>query len=732
MLTIAIDGPSGSGKSSVSKEVARRLGLAYLDTGAMYRAATLWARQAVGDLTDAARVTDAVAEMPLEMDLDPDSPTVHLDGEDVTDAIRTTEVSTEVSKVATNLEVREILRSMQREAIAAAEDIVAEGRDITTVVAPDADVRVLLTASEEVRLRRRSLDVHGEATDETIEATKDQVLRRDADDSSVMEFHVAADGVVTVDSSDLDFEQTVQAVLAVVEQVTARHADVEVAAVEDTDDEHGDVEHGDVEHADDEVINDEEARERALRAGLADFELDAVDVALLSGDWDGEDAQEGAGPLPVLAIIGRPNVGKSTLVNRVIGRREAVVEDKPGVTRDRVTYPAEWAGRDFYVVDTGGWEVDVAGIESKVADQAEVAIALADAVLFVVDATVGATATDERVVELLRRSGKPVVLAANKVDGPSAEADAAYLWSLGLGEPHPVSALHGRGVGDLLDAAMAVLPEVSEHGELRPQGPRRVALVGRPNVGKSSLLNKLAGSERVVVDEMAGTTRDPVDELVTIKGVPYWFVDTAGIRRRVHQTSGADFYASLRTAAAIEKAEVAVVLVDASEPLTEQDTRVLQQVVDSGRALVIAYNKWDLMDEDRRPFLEREIEKDLVQLTWAPRVNVSARTGWHTDRLTRAIETALSSWDTRIPTGRLNAFLGELVAAHPHPLRGGKQPRVLFATQASTRPPRFVIFATGFLEPPYRRFIERRLRETFGFEGTPIEISVRVREKRKR
>ncbi|ACZ30595.1 cytidylate kinase [Xylanimonas cellulosilytica DSM 15894] len=725
MIVIAIDGPSGSGKSSVSKEVARRLGLAYLDTGAMYRAATLWAQQTAGDLTDQAAVAAAVEDMPIAIGLDPDEPVFELDDVDVSETIRSTEVSTEVSKVATNLAVRATLRKMQQDVIAAAldgdsEGIVAEGRDITTVVAPDADVRILLTASEEARLRRRALDVHGEAHEAAVDATRDQVLRRDRDDSTVMEFQVAADGVVTVDSSDLDFEQTVQAVLAVVAQVTAGHADVEededFLAPGDAADEH----------------EDEEARERALRAGLEEFELDDDDVALLDGDWGDGEAAPGEAPKPVLAIIGRPNVGKSTLVNRVIGRREAVVEDKPGVTRDRVTYPAEWAGREFHVVDTGGWEVDVAGIESKVAEQAEVAITLADAVMFVVDATVGATATDERVVELLRRSGKPVVLAANKVDGPSGEADAAYLWSLGLGEPHPISALHGRGVGDLLEAAMAVLPKVSEHGELRPTGPRRVALVGRPNVGKSSLLNKVAGSERVVVDEIAGTTRDPVDELILLKGVPYWFVDTAGIRRRVHQTSGADFYASLRTAAAIEKAEVAVVLLDASQPLTEQDTRVLQQVVDAGRALVIAYNKWDLMDEDRRPYLEREIEKELVQLTWAPRVNVSARTGWHTDRLAGAVERSLESWDMRIPTGRLNAFLGELVAAKPHPLRGGKQPRILFATQASTRPPRFVIFASGFLEAGYRRFIERRLRETFGFEGTPIEISVRVREKRKR
>jgi len=473
-------------------------------------------------------------------------------------------------------------------------------------------------------------------------------------------------------------------------------------------------------------------RERALRAGLEDYELEDDDLALLHGIDLGLDEDAAAEALPVLAVVGRPNVGKSTLVNRILGRREAVVEDKPGVTRDRVSYPAEWSGRRFTLVDTGGWEVDVAGIDARVAQQAEVAIALADAVAFVVDATVGTTDTDEQVVRLLRRSGKPVVLCANKVDGPAVEADAAALWSLGLGEPFPVSALHGRGTGDLLDAILDALPEKSAHGVALPDGPRRVALVGRPNVGKSSMLNKLVGAERVVVDDVAGTTRDPVDELVELGGKPWVFVDTAGIRRRVHQTSGADFYASLRTQAAIEKAEVAIVLVDASSPMTEQDVRVVQEVIDAGRALVVAYNKWDLMDPDRRPYLEREIEQELVQVQWAPRVNVSARTGWHADRLVPALERSLASWDTRISTGRLNAFLGELVAAHPHPLRGGKQPRILFATQASTRPPRFVIFTTGFLDPGYRRFIERRLRETFGFEGTPISIGVRVREKRRR
>ena len=476
---------------------------------------------------------------------------------------------------------------------------------------------------------------------------------------------------------------------------------------------------------------DPEAVERALRAGLEDFELSDEDRSLL--DPDGADGahDDAEGPLPVVAVVGRPNVGKSTLVNRILGRREAVVEDVPGVTRDRVAYEAEWTTRRFTLVDTGGWAVDATGIHLRVAEQAEIAVELADAVMFVVDAVVGATDDDAAVVRLLRRSGKPVVLVANKVDDERTEADAAALWNLGLGQPWPVSALHGRGSGDVLDALLEVLPEVSQVGAYAPGGPRRVALLGRPNVGKSSMLNKLTGTDRVVVDDVAGTTRDPVDEVVELRGRSWRFVDTAGIRRRVHQTRGADFYASLRTQTALEKAEVAVVLVDASDSIAEQDIRVIQQVIDAGRALVIAYNKWDLTDEERRHFLEREIERDLVQVPWAPRVNVSARTGRHLERLVPALDTALESWDSRIPTGRLNSFLGEVVAAHPHPVRGGKQPRILFATQASTRPPRFVLFASGFIEAGYRRFVERRLREEFGFEGTPIEISVRVREKRR-
>ncbi|MDQ3502662.1 MAG: ribosome biogenesis GTPase Der [Actinomycetota bacterium] len=435
---------------------------------------------------------------------------------------------------------------------------------------------------------------------------------------------------------------------------------------------------------------------------------------------------------PVLAVVGRPNVGKSTLVNRILGRREAVVEDVPGVTRDRVAYDAQWRGRRFTVVDTGGWDPDAVGLQKAVAAQAEIAVSAADAVLFVVDATVGATDSDEAVVRVLRKAKKPVVLVANKVDDERAEADAAMLWSLGLGEPYTVSALHGRGSGDLLDVILDALPETPAERFDTEDGPRRVALVGRPNVGKSSLLNRLAGEQRVVVDSVAGTTRDPVDSLVDVGGETWKFVDTAGLRRRVAHASGAEYYSSLRTAAAIDAAEVAVVLLDASEAISEQDQRVIGMAVDAGRALVLAFNKWDLVDEDRRPQLAKEIERELARVQWAPRLNVSALTGRAVDRLAPALHAALDGWQTRISTGKLNTWMAELVAKTPPPVRSGKQPKILFVTQAGTRPPRFVLFTSGFLEAGYRRFVERRLREDFGFVGSPIEVSVKVREKGRR
>jgi GTP-binding protein len=434
--------------------------------------------------------------------------------------------------------------------------------------------------------------------------------------------------------------------------------------------------------------------------------------------------------LPVVAVVGRPNVGKSMLVNRIIGRREAVVQDVPGVTRDRVSYDAEWAGRDFTVVDTGGWAPDAKGMAAQIAEQAELAISLADAVVFVVDTAVGIQDVDEAVVQVLRRSRKPVLLAANKVDDARGEADAAAMWNLGLGEPYPVSALHGRGTGDLLDALLELLPP-AQAIEDADSGPRRVALVGRPNVGKSSLLNKLAKAQRAVVDDVAGTTVDPVDEEVVIGGVPYILIDTAGIRRRVKEASGHEFYASLRTQTAIERAEVCVVVLDVSESISDQDLRILNNVADAGRALVIGYNKWDLTDEERRRYLAREIEQDIQAFSWAPSVNISARTGRNVDKLSGAIQTALEGWETRVSTGKLNAFLGRLSAAHPHPVRGGKQPRILFGTQATSAPPTFALFTSGPMDATYVRFIERRMREDFGFAGTPVRIEIRPRAKRK-
>jgi GTP-binding protein len=431
--------------------------------------------------------------------------------------------------------------------------------------------------------------------------------------------------------------------------------------------------------------------------------------------------------LPIVAVIGRPNVGKSTLVNRIIGGREAIIEDTPGVTRDRVKYDAEWNGRKFTIMDTGGWEPTAEGIALKISDAAASAIGEADLILFVVDSHVGAQSEEKELVDVLRRSKVETMLIANKVDSEKDELDAHQLWNIGLGEPFFVSAAHGRGSGDLLDQIVARLPEVGR-GRIS-DGFRKIAIVGRPNVGKSSLLNTFAGEYRALVDDAEGTTRDPIDELIDVDGKTWRFIDTAGIRRRAHQASGTDYYAALRTERAIENAEVVVIVLDASVAMTEQDLRIITMAEEAGKAIVVVMNKWDLLDEDRRLQFEREIDRNLDQVEWAERINLSAKTGWHKDRLIPAVERALAGWEYRVPTGKLNAFLGQLVSSNPPPVRGGKQPKILFATQAGIEPPTFIIFASDFLESSYRRFIERRLREEFGFQGSPIRISVRLRER---
>ena len=476
-------------------------------------------------------------------------------------------------------------------------------------------------------------------------------------------------------------------------------------------------------------------------AGSDDAGSDAGAGAEASQDdeaaWEELAESYGFGPQPTeealctVAVVGRPNVGKSSLVNRFLGRREAVVEDHPGVTRDRISYLADWNGQRFLVQDTGGWDPNVKGIHAAIARQAEAAMETADIIVFVVDTKVGITETDEVMARRLVDAEVPVVLVANKFESDLQYADMAEFYGLGLGDPWPVSALHGRGGADVLDYIVDNFPETPRSTAVT-SGPRRVALVGRPNVGKSSLLNKMASEERSVVDNVAGTTVDPVDSLVQLDQHLWRFIDTAGLRKKVKNAQGHEYYASLRTRGVIDAAEVCVMLIDASEEISEQDQRVLRMVLEAGKALVIAFNKWDLVDEDRRYYLDREIDEQLAHLPWVTRVNISASTGRALQKLEPAMLEALESWDSRVTTGQLNNWLREAIAANPPPMNNNRLPRVLFATQASTQPPTIVLFTTGFLDAGYRRYLERKFRERFGFHGTPVRIAVRVRERRKK
>lgn len=650
-LVLAIDGPSGSGKSSTAKAIAMRANWSYLDTGALYRAVTYLALE--NKASDESSVLNLLKKCTITFVTNPEDPKIYVDGVDISEQIRLQRINDSVSAISAMGSVRHVLLDLQRQYISDAPvGIVVEGRDIGTVVAPTAQLKIYLHADIIERAKRREGEMN-----ESIDTQKisQSLANRDQIDSSRAISPLAqAEDAAVIDSTRLSLQEVTDQIWKWLKQ-------------------------------------------RNLLG------------------------------LPTVAVIGRPNVGKSTLVNRMIGRREAIVEDTPGVTRDRVKYEAEWNGRRFFLIDTGGWEVKPTGISEKITAGAEAAIKEADLVMFVVDAQVGALDEDASLVDLLRKSGKKVILIANKIDNAEDEADGYELWNLGLGEPRFVSALHGRGSGDLLDLLTSQLPEVGTAQV--DDGYRRVALVGRPNVGKSSLLNVLAGSPRVLVDDAEGTTRDAVDELIDFGGSTWRFIDTAGIRRRAHQASGTDYYASLRTAIALERAEVALVIFDASQILTEQDIRIVSMADEAGKALVIVMNKWDLVDEERQLVLDKEIDRQLERYPWAQRVNLSAKTGWHRDRLAPALRTALTNWEKRIPTAKLNAFLGELVAANPPPVRSGKQPKIKFATQAGTCPPKFVVFATGFLETAYRRFIERRLREDFGFEGTPIEVAVKLKER---
>jgi len=654
MIVVALDGPSGSGKSSTSKNIAIRAGWNYLDTGALYRAMTYIALSIKSE--NAKDILTAYLDLPISFTSNPRDPKIFVDGRDVSVEIRSNEITENVSKISALPEIRAELLTLQRAIINRADrGIVVEGRDIGTVVCPDAALKIYLTADISTRATRRDAELSEQS--QGVSAVEQSLANRDEIDSTraISPLAMATDAV-HIDSTEITLDETVERIWELLSQ-------------------------------------------RSLLG------------------------------LPIVAILGRPNVGKSTLINRFIGRREAIVEDTPGVTRDRIQYECEWGGRRFIIMDTGGWESKPDGISVQVSASAELAMGEADVLCFVVDAQVGALDEDDILVQELRKAKKPTILVANKVDGDNDESDAHALWNIGLGEPHFVSALHGRGSGDLLDAIVKDLPEVG--GAQVQDGYRRIALIGRPNVGKSSLLNALAGENRSIVDDVAGTTRDPVDELIEFGGSIWRFVDTAGLKKRANQASGTDYYATLRTQTALERCECAVVVLDASVPISEQDLRIITMVEEAGKAMVIVMNKWDLVDEDRREQLDKEIDRHLDQVEWAQRVNVAAKTGWHRDRLAPALRTAIDSWERRVPTSKLNSFLGALIGATPPPVRGGKQPKVYYATQAGIAPPKFVVFSSGWIEASYRRFIERRLREEFKFPGTPVQVAIRVKERDK-
>lgn len=652
-VVIAIDGPSGSGKSSTSKGIALRANYEYLDTGALYRAATIIASE--NQLSNGNEIVAELKKHNIFFSRDPKNPITKIDNRDVSQHIRVKQVTDEVSRVSAYPEVRAYLFELQRKYIEMSTNgIVVEGRDIGTIVAPQADCKIFLVADIEARSIRREAELKEMQLLELEQSVAEDLQKRDNLDSSrlVSPLKQANDAIV-VDSTFLNLEETIEYIWNILKQ-----------------------------------------------------------KSLLG--------------IPTVVVLGRPNVGKSTLVNRFLGSREAIIEDAPGITRDRVRYEVEWNGKRFVLIDTGGWIPSGDGIELKIAHAAAASLEEADLVLLVVDAKVGAQTEDLALVELVRKSGKDSLLIGNKVDSERDEVEAHSLWNLGLGEPHFVSAAHGRNSGDLLDVIVSKLPEVGRRRIF--DASRRIAIVGRPNVGKSSLLNSFAGQARSLVDDAEGTTRDPIDEIFEVDNKVWRFIDTAGIRKRAHQADGVDYFAYLRTERAIDNSEVVLIMIDASKVLTEQDLRIISQSEESGKAIVICMNKWDLVDDERRTQLEREMERNFDQVEWAERINISALTGWHRDRLIPAIERALSSWELRIPTAKLNSFLGQLVGANPPPIRSGKQPKILFATQAGIQPPTFIIFASDFLEPSYRRYIERRLREEFGFVGSPIRISVRMRD----
>ena len=430
--------------------------------------------------------------------------------------------------------------------------------------------------------------------------------------------------------------------------------------------------------------------------------------------------------LPTVAIVGRPNVGKSTLLNRIVGRRAAIVEEKPGVTRDRKEVEAEWQGFPFLLVDTGGWLPGGDALDDKVSRQSERAMKDADAILFVVDTVVGITEEDSRVADLLRRVDTPVLVVTNKVDDTNREASTWEFMSLGLGEPFPVSALHGRGTGDLLDAVVAALPD-AEPEPVVVEDPDKifsVALVGRPNVGKSTLFNRLIGDERAVVHDMPGTTRDAIDTVVETPDGPVRFVDTAGMRRKAKIDENTEYYSFVRALQSIDSADVALLVIDATVGITHQDQRLAERIDAAGCPVVVLLNKWETLDAEQRTEIDYEVGQRLHFLGESPVLKISALTGKGVQRLLPALADSIEDYHRRVPTRKVNEVIRTAQSAQPGP-HGA---RVLYAVQGATEPPTFTLFANKELPATYLRYLERKLREEFDFGSTPIKMRVRKRD----
>ncbi len=432
--------------------------------------------------------------------------------------------------------------------------------------------------------------------------------------------------------------------------------------------------------------------------------------------------------LPLVAIVGRPNVGKSTLFNRIVGRREAIVEEKSGVTRDRKEVIAEWQARDFRLVDTGGWMPGGDALDEKVSKQSEKAIFEADVVLFVVDVTVGITEEDNRVAQILRKRGRPVLLVANKVDDTNRESAIWDLLNLGVGDPFPVSALHGRGTGDLLESLMLEFPPepeaIIDEDEAEVDKIFSVSIVGRPNVGKSTLFNRLIGDERSVVHDMPGTTRDAVDTIVETEDGPIRFVDTAGMRRRSKVDEALEYYSLVRALQAIDRSDVALLVIDATVGVTAQDQRLAERIDAAGCPVVVLLNKWELLDADGREEVGYQISQRLHFIGESPVLKISALSGKGVHRLLPALQGTIEDYHRRVPTRKVNQVLRAAQAAQPGP-HGA---RVLYATQGATDPPTFTLFANKEIPPSYLRYLERSLREAFDMGATPIKMRVRKRD----